>query len=276
MTATNEMAVGAGSFEFLDPRPGPRRVITVYTYRPKAARADSPIVLVMHGRARNGEAYRDGWIVPAEERGFLVAVPQFSEAHYPGSHRYNYGDVIETDGTPRPKSDWLFAVTDHIFDAVRRYSGSTCKRYQLFGHSAGGQFVHRLWTLAYSECIEQAVAANSGSYTLPVHDEAYPFGLGGLGVNEDDLRALYSRRLTVLLGDADCDPHHPQLPREPGAMRQGAHRFARGQYYFELARKRAASLGVSFNWRIATAPGVAHSNADIAPFAAKALFGDPT
>lgn len=273
MTAANEIAVGAGSFELLDPRPGPQRTITVYTYRPKATRADSPIVLVMHGRARNGEAYRDGWIVPAEERGFLVAVPQFSETDYPGSHRYNYGDVIEPDGSLRPKADWLFAVTDHIFDAVRLRSASTRSRYKLFGHSAGGQFVHRLLTLAYSERIEQAVSANAGSYTLPVHDEAYPFGLGGLAVGDDDLRRLYSRSLTVLLGEADCDPNHPQLPREPGAMRQGAHRFARGQYYFELARSQATALGAPFiNWRLATAPGVAHSNADIAPFAAKALF----
>lgn len=50
----------------------------------------------------------------------------------------------------------------------------------------------------------------------------------------------FSRPLLLLLGDADIDADHPQLPREPDAMKQGPHRFARGHHYFETARREAA------------------------------------
>ena len=44
---------GASQYAFSDPRKGARREIVVHTYRPAAFRADSPIVLVIHGRKRN-------------------------------------------------------------------------------------------------------------------------------------------------------------------------------------------------------------------------------
>jgi poly(3-hydroxybutyrate) depolymerase len=266
------IAVGADQFAFVDPRPGVCREITVWTYRPAAYTAASPILIVMHGRNRDGRAYRDGWIAPAAARGFLVAVPEFSERFYPTSHDYNYGDMMTAQGELRARETWLFPVIDRIFESVRLRAGGTRTTYRLFGHSAGGQFVHRLMTFAYSAKIEHAVAANSGSYTLPVFDEPFPFGLGGTAIDKTELQQLFSRPLTVLLGDRDIDANHSQLPREPAAMRQGAHRFARGQFYFALAQREAACLGAPFAWRIGVAPGVAHSNPDIAPFAARLLF----
>lgn len=115
--------------------------------------------------------------------------------------------------------------------------------------------------------------ANAGSYTMPVPDESFPFGLAGSPVGDAELRALFSRDVLVLLGDADNDPNHPELPREPEAMRQGSHRFARGTRYFETARREANRLGMPLAWRLATAPGVAHSAAEMAPHAARHLFG---
>jgi hypothetical protein len=56
-------------------------------------------------------------------------------------------------------------------------------------------------------------------------------------------------------------------------MRQGPHRFARGHRYMETARKEAARLGVPLMWRLEIVPGVAHSGRDMAPFAARELFG---
>ena len=80
--------------------------------------------------------------------------------------------------------------------------------------------------------------------------------------------------MCVHLGDCDTDPNHEQLPRDPGAMRQGAHRFARGHNYLEVAKRTAAEAGVPLEWRVAIAPGVAHSGKEMAPFAARELFGD--
>lgn len=263
---------GAGSHAFADPRPGPAREITVFTYRPASFTAQSPILIVMHGRNRNGADYRDRWSAEAERRGVLVAVPQFSEAQYAHPHDYNYGAMTRPDGSVRPREEWLFPVVDAVFEDVRRRAGSKRERYFLFGHSAGAQVVHRLATFAWSPLIERAITANAGSYILPLADEPFPFGLGGTALGDEDLRSLFSRPLLVLLGDRDNDPEHYQLPREPGAMRQGPHRFARGLHYVETARREAQRLGVALAWQVATAPGVAHSVGDMAPFAARHLF----
>ncbi len=163
-------------------------------------------------------------------------------------------------------------MIDRVFEDVRRRAQARTERYFLFGHSAGGQVVHRLVTFGWSDRIERAVAANPGSYTLPVVDEAFPFGLGGTGCGIDDVRALLARPLLVLLGESDNDPEHPQLPREPGAMRQGPHRFARGNHYFETGRREAERLGVPFGWQLATVPGIAHSGELMSPAAARHLM----
>jgi len=85
----SELPRGRSQFALRDPRPRPEREITVYTHRPDAWTPDAPIVIVMHGRKRNGEEYRDQWVDTAERHGLLVAVPEFSDAQYPHPHEYN-------------------------------------------------------------------------------------------------------------------------------------------------------------------------------------------
>ena len=258
-------------FTLRDPRPGPSREITVHVHQPPGWRPDGPILMVMHGRKRNGAEYRDYFSAEADRHGFLVIAPEFAEAAYPHPHAYNYGGMVDAKGAVLPREEWLFPVLDAVFREARARMGATRKRFFLFGHSAGSQLVHRLATFGWLDSIERAVTANSGSYTMPVRGERFPFGLDGVDVTDDDLRRLFSRPLVVLLGDQDIDPNEADLPREPEAMRQGPMRFARGQKYFETAQREAKRLGVPLAWRLATAPGVAHSGKNMAPFAVKEL-----
>ena len=48
-------------------------------------------------------------------------------------------------------------------------------------------------------------------------------------------------------------------------MKQGPHRFARGNAFFEAARDYARSKGWAFGWSRRVVKGVAHSNANMAP-----------
>ena len=257
------------SHPFADPRDG--RPIAVYVYRPESFRPDGPVLMVMHGRKRNAGEYCEYFANEAERGGFLVIAPEFDEARYSHPYGYNYGDMVDPNGQPRPRERWLFPVVEAIFQDARSRLRLRTDRFFLFGHSAGGQFVHRLATFGWQPSIERAIAANSGSYTLPVRDEAFPFGLGGADLDDAGLRALFARPLTILLGDADVDPTDAHLPREPAAMRQGPHRFARGHHYLEAARREAERLGVPLAWRLAIAPGVGHSGEHMAPFAAREL-----
>lgn len=270
---TDTLSFGRGSFSVADPRPDPARTITVYTHRPERAAPDAPVLIVMHGMKRNGEEYRDHWADTAERHGFLLAVPEISKAQYPESHEYNYGGMVGADGAPRPRSQWLFPAIDEVFEELKRRTGSTRTGYTLYGHSAGGQFVHRLATFAWSPLMERAVSANAGSYTMPCEEDPMPFGVKGAGLGSEELRRLFSRPLWVFLGERDNDSGHPHLPREPAAMRQGPHRFARGHHYLEVAGREARRLGVPLAWRLAVAPGVAHDNEAMAPHVGRELFG---
>jgi hypothetical protein len=64
-----------------------------------------------------------------------------------------------------------------------------------------------------------------------------------------------------VLGDADNDPNHHQLPREDGAMRQGPHRFAHDLATVVVARPRRSAFA-----RVEThAPGGAFEPASHLP-----------
>jgi poly(3-hydroxybutyrate) depolymerase len=266
------LPAGRSSHSFADPRGGDRTVI-VHTYRPAGYGPESPILMVVHGRARNGADYRDYFVPESDRRGFLVIAPEFPEADYPNPYAYNYGNMCDASGKILPRDEWLFPVLEGVFRDVRERAGSRRDRFFVFGHSAGSQLVHRMATFGWLDSIERAVAANAGSYTLPVHGEAFPFGLDGSPARDEDVRRLFSLPLVVQLGDSDTDPNHAHLPREPGAMRQGPYRFARGRHYFETARREAERLGVPFAWRLSIVPGVAHSGGEMAPFAARELLG---
>jgi poly(3-hydroxybutyrate) depolymerase len=259
----------ADRIDYRDPRAGPPREIPLWRYVPAAHGPGTPIVVVLHGMGRNADAYRDAWAPHAEQHGFVAVVPEFSAQHYPGTHAYNFGNMIAEDGRLRPRADWLFPVIDDIVERVRADLGIASDRYALYGHSAGGQLVHRLATFVWSPRIALAVTANAGSYTLPRFDVAYPFGLGGTAFDEADLAALFARPLAILLGKADNDPAHPHLPKQPEAQRQGPHRYARGRHYYDTAKQIAAERGLPFAWRVETVPGVAHSNPGMAPAAAR-------
>lgn len=260
------LAPGSGSFVFPFGSGGATRDITVWYHRPPGAGADAPVVFVMHGAARNGDTYRKDWIPHAEARGYLLLVPEFSRAQFDAE--YNLDRMILPDGTRVPREQLSYAAIERIFDAVRSANSLTAQTYDIYGHSAGGQFVHRLVLLMPDARYRVAVAANAGWYTMPEAGIAYPYGLAGVDVPPAQVAQALGRKVVVLLGDQDVDPNHRQLRRTPEAMAQGAHRYARGHAFFERATRAAAQLNTPFAWQLHSAPGVGHSNARMAPHAA--------
>lgn len=269
-----EVTVDEGSGSILIPEargatPDPLRV---WYHRPKTWTPEGRILFVMHGVQRNGEDYRNQWRPHADAYGFLLIVPEFSSAKFPRSAYYNFGNVFAQDGAINPRDTWTYGIIESVFDRVKAATGARRDRYSLFGHSAGAQYVHRLLTFMPSERIDLAVPANAGWYTLPVRDQKFPYGLGDTGVTDDDLRRLFSRPVTVLLGEADTETSDPNLRSAAEANAQGPHRFLRGQNYLEVARREALRLGVPLAWRIETVPGVGHSNELMSEHAARILF----
>jgi hypothetical protein len=100
---------------------------------------------VMHGADRKGEEYLGAWAGISDRTGIIVIAPEFSIKDFGEVHGYNLGNVESIGGLRNEKAVWSFSVIENIFDKLRS-AGLTSTSYNMFGHSAGGQFVHRMLT----------------------------------------------------------------------------------------------------------------------------------
>lgn len=267
------IAPGAGSFVFVDEKGDPSKRLTVYTYLPEGLKpAAARIVFVMHGFSKDAKGNRDTWIEHADKYGFMVVAPRFDPEQW-GRGEYAYASVISRQGKLQNASMWSFSVVEHLFDAINSAAGNSSATYFIYGHSEGGQFVHRLVLLLPDARYAKAVAANPGWYTMPALNVNFPYGLGGSPATEESLKKGLGREFVLMLGDRDTDPDHKDLRRTPKAMAQGAHRFARGQNYFRDAGIRAGELKSAFAWQLQVVPGAAHQNSKMSRSAAAVLMG---
>jgi poly(3-hydroxybutyrate) depolymerase len=265
---------GANEITYFDPQ-FPLRPLTLRSARPRQSAPDTPVVFVHHGRGRNGEDYRDYWLPLVDEADILVIAPEFSEASFPDSRWYNHGNLLDDSGLPNPREASSYAIDERIFAALQAQGVTRRRRYGLFGHSAGSQYVHRMLAFGYRANVAAAVAANAGTYSMPALDTRFPFGLGGIGLTAADLRMFLEFRLTVMAGTHDVDATAEHFPKDPASMLQGGTRLERAHRFVANARAMGGRLGVHCNWTIIDVPGVAHEgdkmSAAAAPILAAAL-----
>lgn len=241
---------------------------------PRRAEADAPILIVIPGASRDTQRFHASWLSFAHRFRFVVITLGAPRARFPTEHDYNAGRVREPDGRPRPESQWLFSAVDPLFEDFKSRFGFTAKRYHLFGHSAGGGFVHRMLLFKPDAKVQRAVAANPAFATLPDANADYPFGLSGAPLPANGLARWFASPLTILLGEKDTGPRKQPLSNSAEARAQGPHVLARGKLLFERARAEAERLGVPFRWRLRVAEGVGHDNRAIAPHALEPLFAN--
>ena len=262
-------APGRASIPYRDPLT-PDRALVLECYRPASHAPGSPVVLVQHGMGRNGDEYCDAWVPAADKHGLLVVATTFPGAEWPGSRPYNDGNVLEEDGTLRPREAWSQAIPGRVFALLRRAGVTTRDKAFLWGHSAGGQFVHRLMGTQPHDIFEAVGPANAGWYTLPTLDLPYPEGLGGIGLDRDAVVRLLDYPMVIFAADRDVDGAN--LPMHAAAMAQGPHRFARAHAYLARGRAEAERLGVSCRWSLVVVPGLGHEGMRMSGVAAAYWF----
>ncbi|WP_376090127.1 alpha/beta hydrolase [Roseomonas sp. CCTCC AB2023176] len=265
-------APGRASIVFEDPAGDPDRPVILHGYRPAAHRPEDPVVIVQHGMGRNGDEYRDFWIEAAERHRLLILAPTFSDAAWPGAAHYNNGFVLAADGTVRPRDRWNYGVPARVLAALREAGLTTRIQARIFGHSAGGQYLHRLLSTQPHASFEAATIGNPGWYTLPTLDRRFPEGMGGIGLGDAEVTALLSYPLTILAGEGDIETSGPSLPSNPEAIAQGPHRFARARTYFDFGQAAAARHGIACNWRLVPVPHIGHDGAAMSRCAASLWF----
>jgi pimeloyl-ACP methyl ester carboxylesterase len=263
---------GSGSMEYICEAPFAGDTVTLYYYIPEGDYASMSVQIVIPGMGRNGGEYRDAWKEKADQYGFAVLTPACKEEDFP-ELVYQQGNVKNANGTFNARSDMMFPLVDAWFRFFVDHSPLQAKRYNLYGHSAGGQFVHRFAIYCDSQLADKLVAANAGWYTFPADTIDYPYGLGeSLSLLRLDKIAYYAKDLTLLLGTADT-LRSSSLRKTPEADAQGLTRLARGETFYRWCRLDAEAMGVPFNWKIVYAEGIGHDNGRIGPVAADILYG---
>lgn len=268
--------------------------IKIHYYLPQSFTANSRILLIIPGAGRNSADYRNAWLATARQKNFLTAALGYPEENYDMA-AYNMGGVVRNfeaenidtttpgvirardsdikfDINPR-RQEWLFNDFDRIFEFLKVATGSLAKTYDIFGHSAGGQILHRLALFHPQSKARNIIAANAGWYTLPELSRTLPTGLKGSPITTGDLAASFASRLTILLGENDnSDSAGGTLLHTPMIDEQGLGRLARGKHFFSVGKIQAQKLGVPFNWSLKTVPDAGHEFEVMSRAAAKILF----
>lgn len=228
--------------------------ITVWYYRPDNVSPGTHVVFLMHGSTRTAQEARDIGAMYAKQHNFVLLAPEFSEKNYPGDN-YAFGNMIDIDGKPIPEAKWAFGVIERVFDKVRHELRLSTQSYDILGHSAGGQFVHRLVLFAPQSRFRRAVASSPGRYALPMMSARFPYGFKGSALDSSVLARAFARDFVLVLGDRDTSDR----VRESEAMAQGGNRFARGLRFFASATEEANALKVPLAWRLRIVGGADHS-----------------
>lgn len=134
-----------------------------------------PVLIVIPGLDGSGAPYVMGrWREFAQKNGFAVVSPTF---------RFNNDDWQKQRSYQFP-AVWSGQAMLAILDSIGKKAPIDKNRLFLFGHSAGGQYVHRFALLFPERC--KAVAAHApGGVTLPVKTVPVKF-LITVGQNDAD------------------------------------------------------------------------------------------
>lgn len=291
-----ELETGSGVFLIEGGNGKENKTIKVYYHKPEKYTEDSKILLVVPGAGRNGNSYRNAWIEESEKYNVLILAPMFSEKDYSFEAYHQCGLIAQSNLAATvsflPNSnvaelnedkysfdlnlnsaEWIFADLDRIFDVTAKSLGSLQTQYDVFGHSAGGQILHRLAIFENETKANQIIAANSGFYTLPDFETTLPFGIKNTTIDESFLRSSFKKKLTLLVGELDDENEQGGiLLRSITADKQGVHRFARAKYFYAFSKNVAAAIGAEFNWKIETVPNVGHDHSAMGDSAAKLLY----
>jgi len=261
---------GAHSLPYFDAA-FPQRMLMLHAARPRHWNPGMPVLFVHHGVTRNGRDYRDYWLPLVDAADILVISVEFPEASFPEYLCYNFGNLHGADGVPRPQEQWTFGIDPRLFQALREQDIATTERYGLFGHSAGGQYVHRMLSFGYRGRVAAAVSANAGTYAMPDLSIDWPWGLGATGTTIDDLRKVLDFSMTIMAGTNDTKTTGRFFPKGPKSLRQGATRYERAHAYLRKGQAAAAALGVSCAWRVIDVVGIGHDGRGMSQAAAPVI-----
>ncbi len=233
------------------------------------------LLSVHHGMSRTAKSHLsrfNHWIPTSN---YIVIAPWFDETNWPGSEYYVLGNMFdgscERCGNLRPESRWSYTIANNIALQVLSDFGLSDTFYDAWGHSAGGQFVHRWMLFRPNDPIRLGMPANSGWYTAPDLSIDYPYGVNHplLNITQQDLLDWTNKPMIIFIGENDTGS--PLLRSTPEANAQGANRVERASYMY----RKGGAVNPNTLWKKIVVPDAEHNSADMAPAAIDYLESHP-
>jgi len=147
---------------------------------------------------------------------------------------------------------------------VRREFQIDDSLFDIWGHSAGGQFVHRFMLFKPNAQVRFAMPANSGWYTTPDLALAFPHGVKHslLSIAKRDLMRWTNKPVIIFRGTADTE-RTENLSQTPEADAQGRNRFERAAFMY----RKVKAFNPRSDWQIIEVPNADHDQRKMAPAA---------
>ncbi|WP_339838240.1 hypothetical protein [uncultured Flavobacterium sp.] len=271
----DKLSSGSGSFSYTYDVISYTKTLAVYYYIPTTKIATTPILFVFHGTDRNAKDYRDAMVAKAELLGFILLVPEFSEQDFPGGDAYNLGNVFVDGDNPspstlHPENEWTFSIIEPLFDFVKTQVDNSTSQYDVFGHSAGGQFAHRFLLFKPYARVGKTVVSASGWYTFPDTSINFPYGLSQSPLLGMSIPGFLSKKVYIQVGENDDNPNDSGLRHNEYADAQGLNRKERAIYFFQFCQQ--LSVPTSFNWSFHFIENADHDYIKASEKAATLLF----
>ena len=255
-----EISIGEGTFIFslnnID--------IEVFYYVPAAYSTSSKVVFALHGGSRDAEGTRNNMIQKSIDYNFILIAPKFSSSDFSLGDGYNLGNVY-VDGD-NPSSDtlndeieWTFSIIEPLFDSIKNSLSLENDKYNMFGFSAGAQFVHRFIQFKPNARFDKIVAGAAGWYTVPDNTIPFPYGYDNSILISTNLSNLLSSDLHIQVGALDNNPNSAGLRHNEYADAQGLNRVTRAVHFFETGQNIAESSNYNFNWSLHIIQGAGHN-----------------
>ena len=242
--------------------------IDIFYVTPEMIDEETRIIFVMHGCLRNAEDYIEKWKELTNEN-MVVIFPKFSEDAFM-EVEYNYGNVNSGYGI-NDENEWTFEEVDMIFLDFIIKLRLNIKKYILYGHSAGAQFVHRYMLLNESLCLDFAISANAGCYTVLSEEHKFPYGISDLVANKERMLRNLQKRFYVMVGSKYIDPNHAHFPQDRTFDFEGTNRYERGHSFYNYACKYARENKIKHKWHFVIMKNVSHNNEDTIPYVIEIL-----
>lgn len=267
---------GTNKFIYLYPEL-PQKPLNVFYNIPSGDRKNMPIVLIFHGEERNAIDYRDIWINASNKFGFMVFAPEFNTVDFPGGSSYIIGNVFQDGNYPTPQTLnneklWTFSIIEPLFDFIKTRAGSTVETYSLFGHSGGGQFVHRYVLFKPNARINKAIAANSGWYSVPDGIANYPYGIMNSPLSLIAPNSYFEKKLYITVGELDNNGSDSSLRHNTASDLQGLNRLERANYFYTNSQSYALKMNSKFNWKFHIVSNSGHDPTKMSNDAINLLF----